>query len=424
MFLCHLDSSPNGRSPRSSSDPGVARHPTRALGCMGLRASTMANRTTDRPFTLYLDLLLGEREPAEDQLEDLWSALRRAVRAELQRRGLWRSPPRFLGYAGRETWLANDAEALRELLSDIYCFVFVDRLGALARQRRAKPNIDGLVFLNIRHFFHERMKHHDPVGYRIFEVVYGAVESAVERQALVLLPGPESQQGGTRTSAIARGSLAFPGVDTGADAPDPAPGLPAEVLESWLDELMPELVTAPGRGRKAVMDRLSDALTELERKGVGVFRFELLVRELEERVRRRWRTAFHEAQGESVREAASEDGPATWVRIVRPTPRYAEQQGFRHLVACVGRRVDAEAEGPPPKPGLRRLWSCLLAHAADADGAIRGKSAQRPPSRRQLARFLDLPRDRVAGYLEILGREVENCDAELSRSARRQGDRP
>jgi len=73
---------------------------------------------------------------------------------------------------------------LEELLADCYAFIFVDRLRTLQVQLAIKPNIDGLIFLNIRNFLYERQKDHDPLGYHVFTVVVAAVKKCLANGVL------------------------------------------------------------------------------------------------------------------------------------------------------------------------------------------------------------------------------------------------
>ncbi|MES1245070.1 MAG: hypothetical protein ABUT39_25930, partial [Acidobacteriota bacterium] len=119
-------------------------------------------------FTAFVDGLHGERTPDADLFHDAWHGLRAALVGEMKKRGLWQSPPCYLGAYGWESWDAEEGTgagraqgALGELVADCYAFIFVDRLQSLKRQLLDKPDIDGLVLLNIRHFLHERQRVHD-----------------------------------------------------------------------------------------------------------------------------------------------------------------------------------------------------------------------------------------------------------------------
>src|SRR5436309_14649242 len=145
------------------------------LNIAGLSWGEREDAAGARVFTDYVRSLEPGGEPDPQRLATVRETLRGALRGELRRRGLWNAPPDYLGVYGSEGW----EDALEELLAECYAFVFVDRLRALQAQLRVKPNVDGLVFLNVRHFLHERQKEHDPVGSQVFEVLQSAVRCAV-----------------------------------------------------------------------------------------------------------------------------------------------------------------------------------------------------------------------------------------------------
>ena len=370
----------------------------------------------DRTFTLFVETLAAGDEPTERQRGELWDKLRRSLVAELKRRGLWLHPPAFVGVIGYGSWGAGDA--VEDRVADAYGFVFVDRLAALVRHSRSKPNIDGLVSLNVRHFLYERMKLHDPLGHRAYTVVHGAARAALEQGELTVVAAVGRGSG----DSLAGARLAF---DTNAQAVprsrDELPASAVERVETWLDELMPDLVVTTGRGLPVVIRRLSRRLPELAENGVESFELASLVAAVKQRVRRRWQLAFRHDQGELVPETPADgESPVDWVRMVRPDSRYAERQSYHRLVECIGRRVDrlaaetAEAELP-------RLWTCLVTYAADGEGGLADTSDRSPPSRRQLAAFLGLPRDRVHKMLARLQQQARWCTARLARSGSPRG---
>src|SRR4030095_1988798 len=87
---------------------------------------------------------LGAAEPLDSaQFEAVCAALRAAVRRELQRRGLWETPPAYLGIYGGASWEpADDAKShespLEELVAECYTYVFVSRLRSLQAQLKLK----------------------------------------------------------------------------------------------------------------------------------------------------------------------------------------------------------------------------------------------------------------------------------------------
>jgi hypothetical protein len=212
--------------------------------------------TGESVFTDHVRALAGRESLNTRRLEQLWSALRAALRSELKRRGLWETPPVYLGIYGWETWEARGAggrkeTALEELLAECYSYIFFLRLRSLEAQLKLKENIDGLIFLNIRHFLHERQKEHDPLGSQVFQVLQSAVRAAVAEGDLYVIQGDERIRNSTVLSASPGGSALEPARE----------GL-AALVARWNDELLPDLVTLRGRGQEEVVRRWEEKVLQ------------------------------------------------------------------------------------------------------------------------------------------------------------------
>ena len=358
---------------------------------------------------------LASREPLDTRrLEQLWSALRAALRSELKRRGLWETPPVYLGIYGWETWEARGAgagkeTALEELLAECYSYIFVLRLRSLEAQLKLKENIDGLIFLNIRHFLHERQKEHDPLGSQVFQVLQAAVRTAVAEGDLHVLQGDERIRNHTILSASPGGSALEPARE----------GL-ATLVAHWNDELLPDLVTLRGRGQEEVARRLRERLPELEREGFATFRFKDLVDPLKADVRARWAAILDQAQGEAVPQIG-EEPRGNRARLVPPDTRVEERQLFRKLVDCVLtslRRLDINEK---TREYLSTLWNFVRLQASEGeetglpaarlDQLLQEAEGEERPSLRRLAEQLRIPRERLPGLYETLGDLLERCRA-------------
>ncbi len=297
---------------------------------------------------------LARREPLDTRrLEQLWSALRAALRSELKRRGLWETPPVYLGIYGWETWEAGGRKetALEELLAECYSYIFVLRLRSLEAQLKLKENIDGLIFLNIRHFLHERQKEHDPLGSQVFQVLQSAVRTAVAEKDLYVLQGDERIRNHTVLSASPSGSALEPARE----------GL-AALVDRWNDELLPDLVTLRGHRQEEVVRRLRERLPELGREGFVTFRFKDLVDPLKADVRARWAAILDQFQGEAVPQIG-EEPRGTRARLVPPDNQVEERQLFRKLVDCVMtslRRLDINEK---TRDYLSTLWNFVRLQA-------------------------------------------------------------
>lgn len=354
-------------------------------------------RRTDLPsvFTAFVRGLEGAATPDADLFHDAWHGLRAALATELKRRGLWRSPPSFLGVCGWERWDAEppaptsglagreQGGALGELVADAYAYIFVDRLPSLKRQLEEKPDITGLVLLNVRHFLHERQRAHDPLGFRVFELLQGVVASAVADGDLRV----ESGDGRIRNDSV----LAF----AAAAEARPAPPDFAAITERWNDDLLPALLAAPGRQQAAAVDRLRRSLLALPRKGVAAFRFRDLLDPLKSDARRRWASFFDGKEWELAQS-------------------FEARQSFEALTRRVSSSIGSLQADPRTRFQLAALWSLLRRQEDDGD-------ERSQPSQRQLARHLSIPRQRLPGLFAALRELVARCRAAGgSDSSRRQ----
>jgi hypothetical protein len=366
-------------------------------------------RRTSMPsvFTAFVRGLNGAATPDADLFHDAWHGLRAALATELKRRGLWQSPPSYLGIFGWERWDCeapnSQGGALGELVADCYAFVFVDRLQSLKRQLEDKPEIDGLVLLNVRHFLHERQREHDPLGFRVFELLQGAVEEAIAAGALHLLAGAKKVRNDTLL-----GFTPAAGIE-----PPPAPLDLAPIASRWNHELMPALVTARGRQQVAVARRLRELLLELPQHGIEAFRFRDLLTPLKSDARRRWAAV--------APSPTAPQAPAT-----APAGSAVEsRQSFEHLTHSVSASIDHLDADPRTRTQLSTLWQYLRRQHGEEDGGTgRGESDPGPAeeeqaSYRQLGRSLKIPRERLPELFGLLRRLVAHYQAGHTPAARR-----
>jgi hypothetical protein len=341
-------------------------------------------RRTSMPsvFTAFVRNLQGEETPDADLFHDAWHGLRAALVHEMKKRGLWQSPPCYLGVFGWERWDTAEAvvgaraqaSALGELVADCYAFIFVDRLQSLKRHLAEKPDINGLVLLNIRHFLYERQKAQDPLGFQIFELLQAAVTEAVSSGSLHVLGG----DGRVRNDTL----LGF--------APTAEPGSAPPALDSiavqWNDELLPAIITARSRQQAVPTERLLRRLLELPRDGVEAFRFRDLLEPLKNDARRRWAALLG---GKGEEESAVES-----------------RQSLEHLTRYVSDSIREMETDPRTRTYLSSLWRYLRRqHADDGEPGVERPGRSRP-SFRQLAQLLNIPRERFPMLLDTLGQIV------------------
>ncbi|MFY9822954.1 MAG: hypothetical protein WAM82_16350 [Thermoanaerobaculia bacterium] len=339
-----------------------------------------------RVFTEHVRSLERGEEPGPRLLAIVLDALRGALRGELRRRGLWNAPPDYLGVYGAESW----EDALEELLAACYTFVFVERRRGLQAQLRVKPNVDGLVFLNVRHFLHERQKERDPLGSQVFEVLQSAVRRAVAQGEMHVLAGDPRVRNDT--------VLGF--------RPDAEAEVPARDFRSlvsrWNDDLLADLVTLRGPRQEEVVEKLRERLAGLETHGVAAFRFKDVIDPLKADARARWGALFEQASGETAVEW--EEGEAVRVvRLSRPDTGYEERQLFRRLIDCVLAAIERLDVHERTRAYLEKLWQFLRVNAASGN--------EGSPSQRRVAEHLRIPRERLPGLYETLGQLLERCRA-------------
>jgi hypothetical protein len=363
-------------------------------------------------FTEYVrSLEPGRRAWDEKSFADLWAALRAALVGEMKRRGLWNTPPPYLGVYGGRTW-AEARDGLEDLLADCYTFIFVDRLRSLKEQLRIKANIDGLVTLNLRHFLHDTQKKYDPLGYRVFVVLHAAVVELIGQGILQVVSGPAR----VRNDTI----LGFSPHDGGEAVAPPS----LEHVMEWAGDLF--LDDVRGEALRAVVRRAGEHLLALREAGLGRFRFGDVVKAAKHEVRARWRDSLAEGAGTEI---VVDEAPSRWLHVLTAQAAIDERESFDELLASVAARIAARDLPDPTKDQLRRLlallasWADLgelrapLAASRESAAAIeRTRSDDDVPSQRRMATLLGVSRSRVAELYLTLREVVGECEA-----ARRNG---
>ncbi len=343
-------------------------------------------------FTRYVGALDSWDEPTNETFNEMWQALRAALTFELQRRSLWTSPPSYLGVYGWESWRQQSghtgctASALDELLVDCYSFIFLKRLARLKAQLEVKPEIEGLVFLYLRNYLHDRRKHYDPLGFRVFEVLRVAVRGAVAAGELHVLSGDSKILNQTILAFDAGDNprVAFEQSHLGA------------IVERWNDDLLPDLVNAPRASRRRLIERLRRHLLDLEASGVRVFRFKDIIDPLKQDARARWAAIF-ELDGGACTSPGGE--PAAVAHRIQPDCRLEEVESFMEFTGSIADRLELLDVPKKTHRYLRRLWCFLRTFAGD-------ERMDRLPSNRKLSSLLGIPRDRLPGLYEILRQAI------------------
>jgi hypothetical protein len=431
-------------------------------------------------FTGYVRALGAGGEPPDDQAAGrVWAALRAALRDELRRRGLWgASPPSYLGVYGYRRWHSASGpgaqggqgtqgaarvqggqgagppalpappdDALEELAAGCYAYIFVDRLRSLAAHAAVKPDIEGLVKLNVRHYVHELQREHDPLGFRVFEAARAAVRGAVSRGEMAVVagdprvrnetvlalrgePGPRrAALAGAVTAAAVAGPVAAAMAAGAATTAVPAGAVGtvaatsaelARRVAGFCDELLPDLVTARGPRQTEVVERLRRHLLALQASGIERFRFRDLVAPLKHEVRCRWAAVFEQAAG-------AQGGMASGGLEVE---EIVIQASFAELARCVTSRLDHLDVDARTRRYLVTLWRFLRLHAGqegerrEAAGGVGAAADEEPPARAKVAELLHIPRERMPELYRTLGRLVSSCRATAGRRRGAPGEPP
>lgn len=356
-------------------------------------------------FSDYVRSLRPDGEPPDPSVFDrLLKKLRGALVYELKKRSLWFSPPSYLGIYGGTHW--TDGDLLEELLLDCYLFIFIRRLPGLKKQLESRANIDGLVFLNIRNFLYDAQRRHDPLGFRIYEVLQAAVLRLLERRVLHLLAGDARIRNDTVLGFSAWSEA------QAAGAVDLRPQ-----VAIWNNELLPDLITA--WSKETVQSRLESLIAGLSDQGVEVFQFQDLIESLKDDARARWQAI--RLGSEAVGAPADGDAAGPRAGWVRPDRDFEDRQSFQRLLDCVAEEVEHLAERPKTKDYLRRLWLFFRDWSAEPEAGFAGDSVrdtsnlgERVPSDKKLSELLQIPRGRVPGLKTILGRLVDDCRDRVS----------
>ncbi len=338
-------------------------------------------------FTRYARALAGRASGLEDLVEELLDALRKALICELRRRSLWRCPPSYVGVYGWPTWTAQRAGAvapLDEFVNDAYLFLFDRHLRHYLIQLARNGVVDGLVVLDLRHYVSGRQKAHDPLGFRLFEVLRAAVRGAVGAGELHVVRGDPRIRNDT-VVAMSPGPRHSDAVSREKLSP---------VVARWADELLPGLVLATGAERRQLERRLRVHLFDLEAEGVEVFGFKDLLGALKGDVRARWANLYRDGAAPS-REVGTVAG------VFSTAARVEDADSFCKLVDCVARRIEKHPGRQRTRLYLARLWHFLRHFALDDEDRL--------PSYRRQAKALHIPRDRLPGLYDDLAAMVGRC---------------
>jgi hypothetical protein len=341
-------------------------------------------------FTEFVRKYADRADVSQQDFDDCLGELARAVRARLERLGMFALPPAFFGYGEFATWdrALDLTDGPTDPVLDAFDAAITTKLDLLAERLEtgSTPNIDGLVLLNVNHFLYDRQRLKDPVGHAVFENLQAALLS-LARAGSVTLEG--LVDGAIRNSTIVRFRA--------------GPTATTEEIEHALDaeaelgRLYPHLSHANTRAQAV----LADLLTGLDRSSLRSCLFRDLVGALKERVRAahtaRNRPPDHEVMAEGRR--VGED--AELIRIVRPDTSYSDREQYEAFLRQVRAGI-ATLPQERTRRGVARLFDEVVRYR-EVDEEL--------PTVEELGRRLGLARSTVHEHLQKL-REIVRAAGE------------
>ncbi len=341
----------------------------------------------DLALSVYLHEQKAGRRSGSKSLSSAWRKLRSIVIGVLRRRGLWSTPPRYLGIEDQENWSFSDFDpGLPETLSrysaidhlTIDCLICIqERCDAYLAKGR---NIDALIATIVNQVIHEKQRLHDRLGFRAFSALRGAVRLLLEGGKLFLCAGDNTVNNTTVLGFSSRGSQSSPAE------------LPPEV-RTWDDDILSGILFR--RLDRANLRQLGESVRSLRKVGIETFRFKNALDRFRNDLRRLNRGIWQHQP-----EAAE---------LELPGARFEERE-FKHKVQeCVARRLPGTARGIGMRARtvehLKKLWGLALCRPPERDA---GRF-----SAYQLEEILGIPRKKVPRLIETLRRIVMECEKQL-----------
>jgi hypothetical protein len=203
--------------------------------------------------------------PTADDVAAVLDPLRRLLRQEMRRLGVWCQGPSNWDYAGR-SW--RDEETFNNLLSDCFASVFDGekgkRLTRLRQYAQHQPSVAGAVRTAVRNFLNELGKKKDPVGHAVFKNIQSAVAEALGVGQMRVVDGKAGDVTVTNETVVASAS--------GEGRTKARPTDLRAAINGWTDvaSLCGQMAKRSGRGLRAAVDvlsRLSEAHLDSWRVG-------------------------------------------------------------------------------------------------------------------------------------------------------------
>ncbi len=373
-------------------------------------------------YTDYVASLKDDGSPPDTQsFQAVWARLQKDLRIQMSRRGLWRAPPSYLGMSGT-SW--EDPDVMGELVQETYVFIFVEGLEKLQGYVLLGRSIDPLVILKIKHLLSQLQRKADPIGYKVFQLLKSAVLAAIDAEALHVLRSDanrridtadhrEEPEDDTEEPQEPKNKLRIHNDTVLGFHPDISPDRACvdlgDHVRAWNDELLPVLMTARSRAVTRMVKRLMALIVGLRAAGVEAFRFRDLIDPMRHDVRERWRAVWEESLGDLAPEAFVDGQPTVMVPLIAPSA-IEDPRELSQLLGCVTASIHRLPEKKPrekkTKDYLWKLWIFVRGTALTEDPSAAGTKVA---SHVELNKRLGIPRHRLPGLLDLLGRLVQAC---------------
>lgn len=335
---------------------------------------------TELKLTLLFRQLLDGWRP-EDVRKALHKAIANALRHELKERGLWYESPQLLGYSEESSWKKN-SQAFDQLCLDCYIFAIVDRFKALSEAAKRYPNIEGIIFNNIRHFLTERQQKRDPIGYAVAENVRSAIELAIENNILIA-------EGLKQNKVCNRTLLSF----TSETSPKIANQQALKAILSsplWL-EIRFQFIQQCKKAQEKLHQELIALLPE--KYSVYHFYFKDLAEVMKDEVRQSWHNA-HSQSDEMVPDETDDDSEEYFPELIQriePDTTDEDFESWRQWISEIGQAIDKMKGQERLRKGIKQVFDELVLSIENEDEV---------PSQVELSRRLNIPKPTVHKYLK------------------------
>jgi hypothetical protein len=341
-------------------------------------------------FTTLIEQLETNCWKPDDVFKALLDAVAKALRAEMNRRGLWNTPPLWLGvdYENWEHW--NNQEAFDALCVDCYIFSITDQFNNLRAALKISKNIDSLIFLNIHHFISHLQRTYDSLGYAVAIHARNAIQCAIDKG--IFVPSELNNKGKVGNKTLLTVSTS----DFSITLSETNQIL--EVLRNhpiW-KEIQLKLA---GKSQK-VQEFLCEIVCQLTESNILCFRFKNLVDAMKEDVRIAKEKDDTECLAKNTaleientaREELDEDNNQI-VQLVEADTTYEDYESFLYHVKQVQESIDKLKYQQRVRKRLHQVFVEIVDYI---------ETEHVEPSQSELVKKLNIPKATLNGDMKVL----------------------